>query len=193
MLLLRHAQSAWNELGRWQGRADPPLSELGARQAVIASARLGAVDVIVASPLERARATAEILAEANGLGPVVVDVDLVERDVSEWSGLTRAEIEAGWPGFLEASRRPDGWEADELVVARALDALSRLESTFRGATLVVVTHGGVIGALERHHGEPSGRLPNLAGRTASHSGAALALGDRLALLDEDERTVPAQL
>ena len=118
MLLLRHAQSEWNELGRWQGRADPPLSELGSRQAVVAASRVGAVDVIVASPLERARVTAEILADANGLGPVILDDDLVERDVAEWSGLTRDEIEAAWPGYLEASRRPPGWEDDDVVIER---------------------------------------------------------------------------
>lgn len=193
MLLLRHAQSEWNDLGRWQGRADPPLSELGSRQAVVAAGRLGAVDVIAASPLERARVTAEILAEANGIGPVTFDDDLVERDVAEWSGLTRVEIEAAWPGFLEGARRPPGWEDDDAVIERALAALARLESTYRGATVVIVTHGGVIGALERHHGEQSGRLANLAGRTLTHSGPSLVLGERLALLDDDELTVPAQL
>ena len=57
----------------------------------------------------------------------------------------------------------------------------------------MVTHGGVIGTIERHHGEPSGRLANLSGRTLTHSGTALVLGERLALLDDDELTVPAQL
>jgi broad specificity phosphatase PhoE len=193
MLVLRHAQSEWNDLGRWQGRADPPLSELGSRQAALAASRLGAVDAIVASPLERARVTAEILAEANGVGPVIFDDDLVERDVAEWSGLTRDEIESGWPGYLETARRPPGWEEDDIVLERALAALARLESTYRGAIVVVVTHGGVIGTIERRHGQASGRLANLAGRSLTHSGSSLVLGERLALLDDDELTVPAQL
>lgn len=192
-LLLRHAQSAWNEQGRWQGRADPPLSDLGRRQAGAAAGRLGAVDAIVASPLERARVTAEILAEANGIGPVVVDDDLVERDVSEWSGLTRAQIEAEWPGYLDEARRPPGWEEDDAVVARALAVLARVEAMYRGASVVVVTHGGLIGSLERHHGAPSGRIANLSGRLVSHDGTGMAMGERLVLLDDDELTVPAQL
>jgi probable phosphoglycerate mutase len=192
-LLLRHAQSAWNEQGRWQGRADPPLSDLGRRQARAAADRLGAVDVVVASPLERAHVTAEILADVNGIGPVVVDDDLVERDVSEWSGLTRAEIEAEWPGYLDEARRPPGWEDDDAVVARALAALLRLEAAYRGASVVVVTHGGLIGSLERHHGASGGRLANLSGRLVSHDGTTPSIGERLVLLDDDELTVPSQL
>jgi len=51
----------------------------------------------------------------------------------------------------------------------------------------------VIGTLERHYGEPGGRLSNLSGRQLTHSDASLQLGDRIALLDDDELTVPAQL
>ena len=193
LLVVRHAQSAWNEQGRWQGRADPPLSELGHRQATAASSRLGSVDAVVASPLERAHHTAQILAGSIGVGPVVLEPDLVERDVGEWSGLTRTEIEAGWPGFLDTARRPPSFEADELVLARAVAALGRLAAAFDSGTVLVVTHGGVIGTLERHHGEPSGRLANLAGRMVTVTDTNLTLGARMALLDGDELTVPAQL
>jgi len=190
MLLLRHAQSAWNELGRWQGRSDPPLSDLGRRQAAAAAARIGAVDAIAASPLDRARTTAEIIAEVNGIGPVVLDEGLVERDVGEWSGLTRADIDERWPGYLVDERRPPGWEHDDVLVDRALGALARLEVLHRGATVLVVTHGGLIGSIERHHGRDDGRITNLAGRAVVHTGEGVELGERLDLLDDDELTVP---
>lgn len=193
MLLLRHAQSAWNELGRWQGRADPPLSELGQRQARAASSRLGALDVIVASPLERARTTAQVFAEATGIGPVVIDDGLVERDVGEWSGLTRSEIEKRWPGYLADARRPPGFEPDESLLERALASLDRIHALFDGSTVVVVTHGGLIGTIERVHGETDGRIPNLGGRAVTHAGTSVVLGERMVLLDDDELTVPAQL
>lgn len=192
MLMLRHAQSAWNELGRWQGRSDPPLSDLGLRQAASAAGRIGAVDVIAASPLDRARTTADVIAEATGIGPVVVDEDLVERDVGEWSGLTRADIDERWPGYLADERRPAGWEHDDVLVERALAALARLEAAYRGATIVVITHGGLIGSIERHHGRDDGRIANLAGRSVVHTGDTIRLGDRLVLLDDPEMTVPAQ-
>src|SRR5690606_40076504 len=100
LLLCRHGQSTWNAAGRWQGQADPPLSDLGRLQAQHAAKAVGAVDLIVASDLERARDTALIIAEAIGVGPVVIEPDLRERDAGEWSGLTREEIEAEWPGYL---------------------------------------------------------------------------------------------
>jgi probable phosphoglycerate mutase len=192
LLLIRHAQSAWNETGRWQGHADPPLSDLGRRQAAMAAARVGAVDAIVASPLERARATAAILAAAVGIEPVVIDDDLIERDVGEWSGLTRAEIERDWPGYLDEDRRPPGFEPDDALVVRGLAALDRIAATFAGGDVLVVTHGGLIGAIERHHGDWGGRIPNLSGVRVTADGAGWSLEGRTTLLDDDELTLPAQ-
>jgi len=193
MLLVRHGQSVWNAEGRWQGRADPELSDLGRHQAHTAAGRVGAVDVIVASPLRRAHTTAMIIGEALGIGPLVVDPDLVERDAGEWSGLTRGEIEAAWPGWLEAGRRPPGYEHDEEVLRRLVSALDRIHDAYGGAEVLVVCHGGLIYALEGHLGAPSGRIPNLGGRPVEHRGDGLALGDRVLLVGEDEVTVPAQL
>jgi probable phosphoglycerate mutase len=193
LLLLRHAQSAYNAQGRWQGHADPPLSELGRRQAVAGASRLGQVDVVVSSPLERARSTAAILADAMGIGPVEVELDLIERDVGEWTGLTRAEIEQGWPGYLAETRRPPGFEDDERLLRRSLDALAKIASRYPDAEVLVVTHGGVISSIERHHGEPRSPLPNLSGRTLTHAPERIVLGERIVLLDGDELTVPAQL
>lgn len=193
MLLVRHGQSEWNALGRWQGRADPPLTDLGRRQAFHASARVGSVDVICTSPLERALHTARIVSEQIGVGPVVVEADLVERDAGAWQGLTRAEIEDGWPGYLATRRRPDGYEDQDDLVARVHGALGRIHAEFPGADVLVLTHGGVINAVEQHAGLPWERMPNLGGRWVIHHGDRLALGDRLVLVDDDEVTVPSQI
>jgi len=115
-LLTRHGQSEWNALGRWQGQADPPLSDLGRRQAHEAARSLGTVDGIWASDLQRAAETAVIIGDDMGVGPVVLDADLRERDAGEWTGLTRAEIERRYPGFLPDGRRPASavdWRAFE--------------------------------------------------------------------------------
>ena len=101
VLLIRHGQSEWNAEGRWQGQADPPLTDLGRHQAVHAARNLGSVDAVVASDLQRASETALIIGEALGVGPVVLEPGLRERDAGEWSGLTRAEIERDWPGYLD--------------------------------------------------------------------------------------------
>ena len=193
MLIVRHGQSEWNAEGRWQGQADPPLSDLGRRQARHAADRLGAVDVIVASPLVRALHTATTIAETLGVGPVVVEPDLQERDAGGFSGLTRAEIEERFPGYLASGRRPPGYEPDDALLARTLAALDRIEDTYRGSEILIVSHGGVIYALEAHHGEPFSRIPNLGARWITHHGERTELGERLVLVDDDELSVPQQI
>jgi probable phosphoglycerate mutase len=92
LLMVRHGQSTWNADGRWQGHADAPLSVLGEAQAAAAAEAIGDIDVVVASDLARARRTAEIIADALGVGPALVDARLRERDAGAWTGLTRHEI-----------------------------------------------------------------------------------------------------
>lgn len=183
ILLVRHGQSTWNAEGRWQGRADPPLSALGELQARQAARLIGAVDALVASPLERALRTAEIIGEELGVGPVAIDDDLVERAVGPWTGLTFPEIEQGWPGALEQRAWPDGFEADDELVTRSLRAIRSLNERHPGGTVVAVTHGGVLHALERAIGEPMGRFSNLTGRWLTVRGDRLDLGDRVVLAE----------
>jgi broad specificity phosphatase PhoE len=193
LLLVRHGQSEWNALGRWQGRADPPLTDLGRQQAFHAAARIGSVDLICASPLERALHTARIISEQLGVGPVVVLPDLAERDAGEWQGLTRAEIEQQWPGYLATGRRPPGYEDQDELVARAHGALDCIAAEYDGAEILVLTHGGFINAVEQAAGLPWERMPNLGGRWVTHHGDRLAVGDRLVLVGDDELTVPSQI
>lgn len=181
LLLIRHGQSTWNAEGRWQGQADPPLSRLGRWQAAEASAKLGPPDAIVSSPQQRALETAAILSEALGVGPVHVLDDLRERHAGSWSGLTRHEIEASWPGWISDGRRPDDYELDEPLLARVMPALDEVVRTFRGATVLVVCHGGVIRTIESALGVDAERIPNLAGRVLHHDGQAFRPGDRLEL------------
>ena len=149
--------------------------------------------MIVASPLIRALETARLISTQIGVGPVVVDADLAERDAGEWEGLTRAEIEEQWPGYLATDRRPPGYEAREILVVRAHTALHRVHHEYEGADILVVTHGGLIGAVERDGGLPWERMPNLGGRRVTHHGDRLTLGERLVLVDDDEPTIPTQI
>jgi probable phosphoglycerate mutase len=227
VLLIRHGQSEWNADGRWQGQADPALTDLGRHQAAHAARNLGAVDAVVASDLQRASETALIIGEALGVGPVVLEPGLRERDAGEWSGLTRAEIERDWPGYLDPPpsdrptsfgdapagdrhavfardpveqpkgqrRRPPGWEPDEALLERVIDALGRIHDLAPDGEVVAVTHGGVVYALEGRLGSPFERLANLGGRwiDIGPGGELRGLGERVVLVDPDELTVPAQL
>ncbi len=146
LLLLRHGQSTWNAEERWQGHADPPLSELGdhqARAAAATAARLG-MHALYASDLTRARQTATALAPP-GITPVI-DPALRERDVGAWTGLTTVEIDAKSPGFRVEHRSPPGFEADDALIARVVPALVAIARGLDDAVVVLVTHGGVIRA-----------------------------------------------
>jgi broad specificity phosphatase PhoE len=194
VLLVRHGQSEWNAEGRWQGQADPPLTDLGRLQAREAARALGTVDAVWASDLQRAVETATIIADQLGVGPVVVDPDLRERDAGEFSGLTRPDIAARFPGYLDDGRRPPGWEPDEALVARALRALHAIAAEVPGGDVLVITHGGLVYALEQHLGEEFVRLANAEGRWLDVGpGAGLRLRERVLLSAPEDTTVPNQI
>jgi broad specificity phosphatase PhoE len=200
LLLVRHGESTWNADGRWQGQADPPLSQLGEEQAAEAATRVDPVDAVWASDLVRARRTAEIV--AGGLGakgdPVAVRLDsrLRERDAGEWQGKTRAEIAEHWPGYLESGRRPLGYESDDALLERVLSAIDEIGAAHCGSSVLLVVHGGIVRTLERHFGEDHlGLLPNLGGRWVVRDTDAgeWSLGDRVLLLEDVTVTTPEQI
>ena len=188
LLLVRHGESEWNAVGRWQGWADPPLTELGLEQARLAARAVGGVDLVVASDLERAWRTAEVIAAEIGVGPVLRTEALRERDAGEWTGLSRAQINEQWPGWIEDGRRPEGYEDDESVLARALPLLASLDGPDEA---LVVTHGGLIGAVERHLGLPHERTPNLGGRVVLVDDGELRPAERILLVDAHDVAVTA--
>lgn len=167
-LLLRHGQSEWNAVRRWQGLADSPLTDLGRDQAIACGSVLRALTdeftAVWSSPLSRAHETARIIADRLGLGSVATQPDLREADAGEWQGLMTHEIEAAYPGFLEARRRPPTFEPGDQVVGRALATLGAIaRSSGDGTNVVIATHSGVIRSLVRHLGAHDERIPNLGG------------------------------
>ena len=204
LLLVRHGESTWNAHGRWQGWADPPLSDLGRAQAEAAAPAAAPVDAVVSSDLQRARTTAELMAAVLDLDPaaVVIEPDLRERDVGDFTGLTRVEIEERWPGVLSnvaasiARDRRFG-ETVEQLAARVDAALGRLGATYAGQRVLVVTHGGVVRNLERSFGIEPNPLPNLGGIevVVDPETGAMEAGERVLLLSPEDVpvTVPKQL
>ncbi len=135
-IFLRHGITADNLAGRLMGQIDTPLSDEGrrqARRAVPAIMTLRPVRV-VASPLIRARETAEIVAAELGL-PVELDSGLMERD---WG------IHQGHPLAEKPADHPQGGETGAQFHARILDVVAR--QVLENGTLLV-SHGGVFRAL----------------------------------------------
>jgi len=155
LMLVRHAETGHNADSRVQGQADIPLSELGARQAAALGAHLRRepLAAVVASPLARARATAEAIAAPHGLA-VATEPDLMEMHVGEMEGLSTAEMRARFPDFLAEwvtergpSLRMPGGESLDDVQARAWAVVERLRERFTGETVALVSHNFVLSCL----------------------------------------------
>ena len=176
VLVLRHGQSEWNAIRRWQGAADIALTDLGREQARRTGVRLRALgrswSGVWASPLVRAHESAEIVADVLGIDGVTADGRLREADAGEWQGMTPDEIESRYPGWLDAHRRPDTFEPYEAVVDRAAAALCSVadqvaESLAAAAANdelgLVASHSGLIRSVIRARGYDDPRIPNLGG------------------------------
>ncbi|MEX2393317.1 MAG: histidine phosphatase family protein [Actinomycetota bacterium] len=156
LLLVRHGQSEWNAQGRWQGQADPPLSDTGREEARLAAATLKRFDgLFFASTLLRARQTAEIVSEEVGGRSVMLEPDMREIDVGDFSGLDNDEIQARFPEAWAALRAGElqtfpGGEDRAHFLERVLAALRGITSRHPDDEVFVATHGGAIGAVERH-------------------------------------------
>lgn len=165
ILLVRHGETDWNAEGRWQGHADPPLNDVGRRQAEQLAETLAADPpaAVYSSDLARARETAEIVGARLRL-PVALDRRLREVDVGEWSGLTRDEVEHRYPeGWQRRTAGGAGWEQGESYDAmrvRVLEALQAIAAAHDGGRVLVITHGGPIGQVWLACGlPPDGRPP----------------------------------
>lgn len=154
LYLARHGQSVSNAVRRFQGMQDVPLSDLGRRQAVALSAGLRRRPVahVYASPLERARRTAEIVVAEHGV-PLTLVPDLRELSLGEWEGRTVEEIR-GMPGDPytgwvrdPVAGCPPGGEPLACVQERVVRAVEVIAAAHpNGDDVLVVCHGGVISA-----------------------------------------------
>jgi probable phosphoglycerate mutase len=161
-VLMRHGETTHTRERRFSGGTgrggDPELTDLGLWQAARAGEHLAriaddpgthhashpAIDVIVASPMARTRATAQIVGERLGL-PVDVVEGVAECDFGVWDGLTYDEVTRGWPEeltrwFASTDHAPPGGESFEQVQRRVAQVRQDLLATYRGATILVVTH-----------------------------------------------------
>lgn len=147
--LLRHGESVGNAESRWQGQSDFALTDRGRAQARALAERWQSegvkFDLIVTSPLVRAKETAEIIAAALNLG-VESDPLWQERDNGEFAGLTDDEVRNNFthPDFYTPYDPVGGdGEGDWELFLRAGQALHNLLKRAPGSYLVV-SHGGIL-------------------------------------------------
>jgi broad specificity phosphatase PhoE len=139
--LLRHGQTDWNIDLRLQGSTDIPLNETGKEQARQAALALNPEDwdLIIASPLSRARDTAEIIAQELSMNVVIVPA-LIERSFGAAEGLDHAS----WRKLYESHVPIEGLESLEDLRSRTHLLLDLIANEYSGKRVLAVSHGAFI-------------------------------------------------
>jgi len=151
VFVIRHGETTWVRERRFAGSRDVPLTDVGRRQcAAVARALAGTgIAAIYASPLERARASAELIAEPYRL-PVRIAPAFAEMAFGAWEGLTRDDIRARFPEAWEQWRStphlcaPLGGETIAKVGERVAAGVAELRQAHADQTIVLVSHSIVM-------------------------------------------------
>lgn len=137
----RHGQTDWNVQGKTQGRADIELNEVGIKQAKQTKEELKNIDIdlIICSPLKRAKKTAEIINEGRNI-PIIFDDQIIERNFGEFEG-EKIKFDKFWD--YNAHPRYQRAETIQEIISRISNFLDKIKEEYKDKNVLLVTHGGV--------------------------------------------------
>jgi broad specificity phosphatase PhoE len=147
LYFVRHGQTEWNAIARMQGQWNSDLNETGRNQAEVNGDLLSNhnIDILIASPLDRTRQTAEIINRHLKL-QVAYDDRIMEWDCGDWSGYLYAEVKVKWAEEwrqLEADRfyyRGPNCENYPDMISRSGPFLDELKARPENS-IAIVSHG----------------------------------------------------
>jgi broad specificity phosphatase PhoE len=154
MVVIRHGETLWNLDGRYQGHADSPLTKKGIAQAEAVGKRMKQYpfDVLYSSDLTRAYRTAQCIA-TNTQQEIVIDTRLRERNLGIFQGMCREEFVQQHPEIYAQYQAnlldyviPQG-ESIRQCYQRSMECFETIAQHHAGATIVLVTHGGILANL----------------------------------------------
>ncbi len=152
LYLVRHGETVLTPTRKFSGvgALDPELTADGLAQAEPVAVEVAKLkpDVLISSPLQRTRQTAEAIAAATGL-EIVYDKDWYELSFGTWDGKSIEEVKAETPDDYQAwlnssSYRPGGGESYDEARIRVEAAMEKIVAEYPGKKVVIVTHNGVI-------------------------------------------------
>ncbi|GAA0462282.1 phosphatase PhoE [Alkalibacillus silvisoli] len=141
--MVRHGETDWNLAGKLQGRTDIPLNQTGIKQAKECSMFLSKSnwDVIITSPLKRAKQTAEIINVKLKL-PTLTMEEFLERGYGDAEGMDREERFHKFPGGIIPNQENMG-----SLEQRVMEGIKRVDKRFRNKKVLLVAHGAVINSI----------------------------------------------
>ncbi|WP_144470081.1 histidine phosphatase family protein [Bacillus safensis] len=159
--LVRHGETDWNAAKRIQGRTDIPLNDTGKWQAEQTGLYLKDVhwDVVISSPLIRAKETAHLILN-HVHAPLVIMDDFIERDYGDAEGMSFEERQKLFP-----DKRYPNMEPLETIQNRMLEGIEKVRAAYPDQHVLIVAHGAAIHALlttlaDEHMGLQNTRLVN---------------------------------
>lgn len=155
--LIRHGETVLTPMRKFSGTGplDPALTDKGLAQAELIAAEMARIkpDILIASPLQRTRQTADVISKATGL-EVIFDEIWFELSFGLWDGMAFEEVREKFPEDYQnwlnsASFAPGGGESYEQAAIRVDEALEKLLAQYPGQKVAVVTHNGIIKSAAR--------------------------------------------
>ncbi|WP_432414463.1 histidine phosphatase family protein [Bacillus altitudinis] len=141
--LVRHGETDWNAAKRIQGRTDIPLNDTGKWQAEQTGLYLKDAhwDVVISSPLSRAKETAHLILQ-HVHAPLVIMDDFIERDYGDAEGMSFEERQKLFPNKQYPNIEPLSALQD-----RMLEGIEKVRATYPDQRVLIVAHGAAIHAL----------------------------------------------
>ena len=150
--VVRHGQTDYNINGLFQGRKDIPLNSVGIKHSEIARLPKNfkniSVDIILVSPLTRAKETAKYISNVTGVKPII-EQDLIERNFGDMEGKPNRE-DCNIKMLLDYEKNYNicNVEPIQSLFKRVSDCLDKIIDKYMGKNVVLVTHGGVAQAID---------------------------------------------
>ncbi|GCE11658.1 histidine phosphatase family protein [Tengunoibacter tsumagoiensis] len=169
LLIIRHGQTTWNVEHRLPGQVPGvALNETGKKQAerLAEALKVLSISAIISSPLERAYATAEFVAQGREL-EILLEPDLMDTNIGPWAGKTISELnkqDPAWSAYVrDPTVAPEGVETFPQVQQRVVAAVERwCAREGIGDRLAFVAHADVIKLLVAHYsGLPINRASSI--------------------------------
>src|SRR5699024_2773919 len=162
---IRHGETDWNTVGKLQGRTDVPLNHTGIKQAEACGQFLARLkwDIIITSPLARAKKTAEIIQENLDI-PLVEMEDFIEISFGDAEGLSTEERTSLYPDRLYPNK-----EEAHIVTNRFLKGINSLNEQYKDQKILIISHGAFIKSILSYYsnGEIGTNTPRLSNGSLS--------------------------